>query len=105
MIRVFPAYRRTLAVALAMLAGVGVAGMASADQHLPSLPTPASASSCASLQAQYRAVQAEIRMWQRALQTASTPEKPAIVAEIRALQRQAAVLRQKLQAAGCAIPT
>ena len=103
--RVFPANRRRLAVALATLASVGVAGTASADQHRPSLPNPASATSCASLQAQYRAVKAEIRMWQRALQTASTPEKPAIVAEIRALQRQAGVLRQQLLAAGCAIPT
>ena len=47
--RIFPAHGRRLAVALATLASVGVAGTASADQHQPSLPTPASASSCASL--------------------------------------------------------
>jgi hypothetical protein len=100
---VFTAYRRPLAVALTTLATLGVAATASAA---PSPATPAAAAaSCASLQAQYRGVQAEIDMWQQILQYASTPEKPGIVAEIRALQRQASVLRQKLRAAGCAIPT
>ncbi len=43
-------------------------------------------------------------MWQHALQTASTPEKPAIAAEIKALQKQLSALRLKLQVAGRAIP-
>jgi len=88
-------------IGIVTLAVLGALALPAAATAASASVTRAAAVDCAALQATHDSLEARLATLYDMLAVAPAPQKPGIIAQIRKLEAQEAVVDQQLAAAGC----
>ena len=88
-------------IGIVTLAVLGALALPAAATAAPASVTRAAAVDCAALQATHDSLEARLATLFDRLAVASPSQKPGIIAQIKRLEAQEAVVDQQLAAAGC----